>query len=70
MKRSLADGLRALHEASELAKSIRVELDAAFLRGIALIEALPDNQSGADKTWVHRLVRESDEHFAKAARKR
>jgi len=61
---------RMLDDAVERAKSIRVELDAPFLRGIAIIEALPDNQSGADKTWVHRLVRQSDEHFASAVRKR
>jgi hypothetical protein len=62
--------LQMLDDAVEEAKTIRVELDAPFLRGIALIEALPENQSSADKTWVHRLVRQSDEHFAGAERKR
>jgi len=61
---------RILDDAVEQAKSIRIDLDAPFLRGIAIIEALPENQSGADKTWVHRLVRQSDEHFAAAVRKR
>ena len=62
--------LRMLDDAVEQAKSIRIDLDAPFLRGIAIIEALPENQSGADKTWVHRLARQSDEHFAAAVRKR
>ncbi len=60
----------AIGEASELAKSIRIELDESFLRGIAIVEALPENQSGADKTWIHRLVRQSDDHFAAAVRRR
>jgi hypothetical protein len=61
---------RMLDDAVEEAKSIRVELDAPFLRGIAIIEALAGNQSGADKTWVHRLLHVSDRHFAAAIRKR
>lgn len=35
---------------------------------IAEIEALPQNQSGADKTWVGELLRMSAEHFARARR--
>ena len=27
-------------------------LDEEYLRAIELVEALPENQSGADKTWV------------------
>jgi hypothetical protein len=50
MKPTLEDGLRALAAAAEEAKSIRVELDEAYLRGIAEVEALPDNQSGVDKS--------------------
>jgi len=50
MKRSLEDGLRALREATELAKSIRIELTDDYLELIALVEALPQNQSGADKS--------------------
>ena len=44
-----------LDEAFEQAKSIRIELDDEYLRLIALVEALPQNQSGADKTWVWRM---------------
>ena len=44
-----------LDEAFEQAKSIRIELDDEYLRLIALVEALPQHQSGADKTWVWRM---------------
>ena len=62
MKPTLEDGLRALREASEQAASIRIELDAEYLRAIAIAEALPENQSGADKTWVWRMDRAFREH--------
>ena len=70
MNVTLEDGLRALRESTELAKSIRIELDDEYLRAIALAEALPENQSGADKTWVSRLVDSSARHFAHAVRVR
>ena len=54
MKPTLEDGLRALREATDLAASIRIDLDEAYLRAIALVEARPENQSGADKSWVWR----------------
>ena len=50
MKPSLEDGLRVLREASELAKSIRIELTDDYLELIAAVEALPQNQPGADKS--------------------
>jgi hypothetical protein len=61
---------RMLDDAVERAKSIRIDLDEPFLRAIAMVEALPENQSGADKTWVHQVVHESNTHFATAVRKR
>jgi hypothetical protein len=57
MRSTLEDGLRALGEAAELAASIRIEVDEEYQRLIALAEALPQNQSGADKTWVWRMDR-------------
>ena len=63
MKPTLEDGLRALREATELAASIRIELDAEYLRAIAIAEALPENQSGADKIWVWRMEHPFREHF-------
>jgi hypothetical protein len=68
MDPTLEDGLRALDEAAELAKSIRIELDEEYLRLIALVEALPSNQSGADKTWVWRMDAAFREHYRKAKR--
>jgi hypothetical protein len=61
---TLEDGLRALREATEQAKSIRIELDDDYLALIAHVEARPDNQSGADKSWVWRMDRAFREHFA------
>lgn len=49
---TLEDVLRMLDEAAEQAKSIRIELDDEYLRMIAVVEARPQYQSGADKTWV------------------
>lgn len=66
MKPSLEDGLRALREATELAKSIRIELDEQYLRWIAQIEARPENQSGADKSRVWRRDRAFRDFFARA----
>ena len=55
MKVTLEDGLRALREASEQVKSLRIELDDDYLALIARVEARAENQSGADKSWVWRL---------------
>ena len=63
---TLDDGLRALRESAALARSIRVELDDAYLRRIAEVEAMPANQSGSDKTWVWQLFDASARHFAQA----
>jgi hypothetical protein len=52
VRSTLEDGLRALEEAAELARSIRIELDDDCLRAITLAEAQPQNQSGTDKSWV------------------
>ena len=68
MKSTLEDGLRALAEATELAKSIRIELDDDYLALIARVEARPDNQSGADKSWVSRLDAAFRDHYRRAKR--
>ena len=54
MEPTLEDGLRALEEATALAKAIQVELTDDYLRLIAGVEALPQNQAGADKSgrWL------------------
>jgi hypothetical protein len=66
MRPTLEDGLRALREATELAKTIRIDLTEDYLRLIAAVEALPQNQSGADKSWVSRAERAFRDVFAKA----
>ena len=66
MRSTLEDGLRALREATELAASIRIELDDQYLRAIALAEALPQNQSGSDKSWVWRMDHAFREHYKRA----
>jgi hypothetical protein len=65
---TLADGLRALEEATELAKSIRIALDEEYLRLIAIVEAMPANQSGADKSWVARMDDAFRAHYRNAKR--
>jgi hypothetical protein len=45
-----------------------VVLGEAYLRAVQQVEALPDNQDGADKTWVERVMVQSREHFANARR--
>lgn len=66
MAHTIEDGLRALAEATELAKSIRIEVDDDYRRAIALAEALAVNQPGADKTWVWRLEHSFREHYKRA----
>ena len=46
---------RMLDDAVEQAKSIRIEVDEEYVRAIELAEALPSNQTGADKTWVWKM---------------
>ena len=48
----LEDMLRALREAPEEARSLGIELTDDYLELIAQVEALPDNQSGSDKSHV------------------
>jgi len=57
MKSTLEEGLRILAEATELAKSIRIDLTDDYLQLIARVEAMPRNQNGADKSYVWRRDR-------------
>lgn len=51
---TIEDGLRALRESTESAQSIRVELTDEYLRHIAVVEGLPENQPNARKSsrWL------------------
>ena len=66
MKSTLEDGLRVLAEATELAKSIRIDLTDDYLQLIAQVEAMPRNQDGADKSYVWRADRAYRDFFARA----
>ncbi len=50
MDPELERALRALHEAVEFAKSYRFEMTEDYLALLAQVEAMPRNQSGADKS--------------------
>ena len=50
MKPTVEDGLRILREAAEQAAQIRIELTDDYLALIARVEAMPENQPGADKS--------------------
>lgn len=66
MRPTLEDGLRALEEATELAKSIRIELTGEYLELIAQVEAMPRNQSGTDKSGVWSAQRAFRDSFKRA----
>lgn len=47
-----------------------VTLRPEYLRAIEAIEALPENQSGTDKSWVEKADRQFREHYRRAVRVR
>jgi hypothetical protein len=47
-----------------------VTLTEEYLRMVREVESAPENQSGADKTWVQSAQREFREHYARAKRVR
>ena len=47
-----------------------VDLGPAYLRAVTSVQALPENQSGADKSWVVRAMRLARERHAKIVRVR
>ena len=46
-----------------------VTLSREYLDDVARVEALPQNQPGADKSWVYRAIRSSQEMYARAVLK-
>ena len=64
---------RALEQLDEVTKDLQMEgpvdLDPAYLRLIERVEALPENQDGADKSWVWRCLETARLHFERARRK-
>lgn len=63
--------LRAIDAAVEEVARLTgpVTLDEEYLRAVERVEAMPQNQSGADKTWVHDAQRQFREHFKRARRR-
>ncbi|MBI4263135.1 MAG: hypothetical protein HY657_02060 [Acidobacteria bacterium] len=55
--------LQGFKEAAEFAKTFRFELTEEYLAQIAYLEALPENQSGVDKSHVWRGLRAYRETF-------
>ena len=45
-------------------------LSDQYLAHIERVEALPQNQSGADKSWVWTVAARDRNHFARARRRR
>jgi hypothetical protein len=43
-----------------------VTLSQGYLENIARVEALPENQAGADKSWVHRAQANFRRHYQRA----
>ena len=57
MDSELEAALRMLDDVAREAASIRIEVDDDYRRAIAIVEALPQNQAGSDKSWVWRMER-------------
>ena len=53
----------------ETAAPREVPLAPDYLRHIARVEAMPENASGADKTWVHNAHADALRHFRLAKRR-
>ena len=54
-------------------RNMRIEtgpviLSEEYLRMVEEVESAPENQSGADKTWVETAQHEFREYFARVAR--
>jgi hypothetical protein len=45
-------------------------LGERYRRAIERLESLPENRSGADKTWVERALASWQAHYARAVRVR
>jgi len=59
--RRLSNRLREIGRITKLTG--RVRLSRAYLGAIAPVEALAGNRSGADKAWVHEVLRSFRRHF-------
>ena len=65
MDPELERALRALDDAVEFAKSYRFKMTEDYLALLALVEAMPSNQSGADKSHIWRGLQSYRNFFKK-----
>jgi hypothetical protein len=67
MDRDTDEALRLLDEVVRTVPAHEpIELDADYVRLIEAVEALPENQDGADKSWVWERYAAYREHLAVA----
>jgi hypothetical protein len=57
-------------QAREGAVPSPLPLSPEYLRAVEEIERHPDNQDGADKSWVWKALQQDRDHFARARRKK
>jgi len=72
-RRSLSTEQSALRRLDRLRGSIPrgpVSLSPEYLHLVRACEALPENRSGSDKTWVEDCLRAFREHYARSRRVR
>ena len=62
-------GIGTVPAVREMRPSRGVSLAPDYLRRIARVEAMPENASGADKTWVHKAHADAVRHFRSARRR-
>lgn len=48
----------------------RVRLSKRYLEAVRVVESLPSNRNGADKTWVESALREYAHYFRSVRRAR
>lgn len=71
MTRSPEDARRDVPEdqvAEPATKYGPIELNAEYLERVELVEQLPQNQNGADKSWLRERFRLDEEHFRRVRR--
>ena len=59
----------AISSACEAAPQVEARLSPDYLRLVARLEAMPENATGADKTWVHKAHADAVRHFDSAKRR-
>ena len=62
-------GKETFPAAPEDAPQGEVRLSRDYLRLVARLEAMPENASGADKTWVHKAHADAVRHLRSAKRR-